>query len=141
MFRADLKRRLEGIFDFEKTTYNAVSEEYEQDTLFIEIAYSRSRVSGKDGGRETARVGGTIVVYSQDNRLTYGFFIKRIEQAAAELKAPLFFYDIDVDDPASPAREINIHERRTSFVFLYDSQYDPDKGSLTELDLTLNIGD
>lgn len=138
MFRKDLLRRLEAIFQFEKTTMLASSEAYEQDTLFVEIISSRSHVSGANGGRETAKVKGTLVVFSQDDRLPYGFFIKRIEQAAAELKAPLFFFDIDVDDVESPARLQNLHERRTSFQFLYDSQYDPDRGSLTSLTLSIN---
>jgi hypothetical protein len=128
---------MEAIFGMEKTTFLAASESYEQDTLFIEITSSRSRVSGVDGGKETARVVGTIVVFSQDDRLTYGFFTKRIENASADDKAPLFFYDIDVDDVGSLAREQNLHERRTSFVFLYESQYDPDKGTITDLTLTL----
>lgn len=138
MFRKDLMRRMEAIFGMDKTTMLASSETYEQDTLFIEILSSRSRVSGVNGGRETARVIGTIVVFSQEDRLPYGFFIKRIEQAAAELKAPLFFYDIDVDDVESPARLQNLHERRCSFQFLYDSQYDPDRGSITSLTLSVN---
>ncbi len=140
MFRKDLLRRLEAIFQFDKTTMLAASDAYEQDTLFVEILSSRSRVSGANGGTETARVVGTLIVFSQEDRLPYGFFTKRIEQAAADLKAPLFFYDIDVDDVESPARLQNLHERRTSFLFLYDSQYDPDRGSLTSLTLSVNEG-
>jgi len=133
MFRKDLMRRLEAIFQLDKTTMLASSEAYEQDTLFVEILSSRSRVSGANGGRETAKVTGNIVIFSQDDRLPYGFFTKRIEQASAELTKPLFFFDIDVDDVGSPARTQNLHERRTSFIFLYDSQYDPDRGSLTNV--------
>lgn len=133
MFKKDLLRRLEIIFDFAKTTFDAPSEEFEQDTLFIEIAFARPRMSNKSGGLETAKVVGSLIVYSQDNRLAYGTFSKRIEQAPPAIKRPFFFYDIDTDDASSPARERNIHERRLSFVFLYESQYDPDKGQLTTL--------
>lgn len=138
MFRSDLKRRLEGIFGME-ATFDEASDEFEQDKIFIEVEVSRSRVSGAKGGLETARVVGTMVVYSQANKLPFGFFAKKVSQAKAELTKPLFFYDFDVDLPDSPARLVNIHERRTSFVFLYDSQYDPSKGSLTSLDTTINF--
>lgn len=139
MFRKDLMRRLEAIFDM-PTTMLASSTSYEQDKLFVEILSSRSRTSGANGGSETARVIGSLSVFSQEDRLPYGFFIKRIEQAAPELTKPLFFYDIDVDDVESPARLLNLHERRTSFQFFYDSQYDPDRGSLTNTTFEINEG-
>lgn len=140
MFRKDLIKRLEIIFGMEKTTMLAASDSYEQDTLFVEILSSRSRASGAGGGRETARVTGSLLIYSQEDRLSYGFFAKRIEQAPAAVKAPLFFYDMDVDVVDSPAREVNLHERRTSFMFLYESQYDPDRGHLTSLTLPTSEG-
>lgn len=139
MFRNDLRDRLENIFQFKKTTFDAPSEEYEQETLFIEIEACRPRVSGKAGGLQTARVVGNLVCYSQDNKLTYGYFIKAIEQATIRdrtLTAPFFFYDIDVDLAESPARMVNIHERRVSFIFFYSSQYDPDKGELSDIEFT-----
>ncbi len=138
MFRSDLTRRLEGIFGID-ATFDEVSDEYEQDRIFIEVEVSRSRVSNANGGIETARVVGSIVVYSQANKLPFGFFSKKINNADPELTKPLFFYDIDVDLPDSPARLMNIHERRTSFVFLYNSQYDPSKGELTSLETTINF--
>lgn len=138
MFRKDLIRRLELIFGMPKTTMLAASDSYEQDTLFVEILSSRSRTSGAAGGSETARVVGSLLIYSQEDRLPYGFFAKRIEQAPADLKAPLFFYDSDVDVVDSPAREVNLHERRTNFTFFYNSQYDPDRGQLTSLTLPIS---
>ncbi len=136
MFRKDLLNRLEQIFQLEKTTLLAPSIEFEQNTLFVEVIESRARMSGDDGGRETAKVIGNITVYSQDNVLTYGFFTKAIERADPALTRPFIFFDVDVDLPQSQARIQNIHERRTSFVFLYDSQYDPNRGELTELEFT-----
>lgn len=133
MFRSDLKRRLDKIFQFRKTTFDDYSDEFEQDTLFIEVELSRPKISGKDGGLQTARVVGSLVVFSQDNKLPFGYMAKQIEKADPALKANLHFYDIDSDRPDSQARLQNIHERRTSFVFLYDSQYDPDKGEITSL--------
>lgn len=138
MFKNELQRRLSEIFDVVKTTFSAPSESFEQDTLFINITKSTSRMSDMNGGRQTAKVEGTITMYSQDNRLPFGFFNKRIGRADSSLTKDLFFYDIDVDVEGSLARLQNIHERRVGFIFLYDSQYDPDRGSLTSMDLSLN---
>ena len=138
MFKDDLQRRLCKIFDVKKTTYDAPGDSFEQDTIFVSIAKSTARVSDMKGGRETAKVEGSLTMYSQNNRLPFGFFNKRIEQADKQYTNNLFFYDIDVDVEASPARLQNIHERRVGFIFLYDSQYDPERGQLTSLDLTFN---
>lgn len=133
MFRKDLKNRMQKIFGLGKTTFLDPTELFEQDTLFIQISQARGRMSRGGGGRETARVVGSIVIYSQNNKLPFGFFNKRIEQADPELTKNLFFYDLDTDDPESPARRQNIHERRCGFMFLYDSQYDPNQGQITSL--------
>lgn len=138
MFRNDLKNRLENIFGFKKTTFLAPSQSYEQDTLFIDIQTSKTRVTRKKGGAVTAKVTGSLTVFSQDNKLTYGYFNKRIEQADPKFTRGLFFQDIDIDDPASDARLQNIHERICNFTFLYSEQYDPSKGDLTELKFGVN---
>lgn len=132
MFRADLKRRFETIFDFPKTTYNAPNMETpEQDILFIQIFEAKSKISQ---GRQIARVTGSLVVFAQANKFPFGYLTKRIDKADREQTAPLFFHDIDTDVPNSPARVVNLHERRTGFVFLYDAQYDPTHGLLTSLE-------
>lgn len=135
MFKNDLQKRFERIFGFKKTTYLAPSDKFEQDTLFITVQTARTKVSDAEGGRETAKVTGFITVYSQDNRLPFGFFSKRINAADPSDTERLFFFDMEVDKADSPARLQNIHERSIGFVFLYDSQFDPDKGSLTSLEI------
>lgn len=133
MFQNDLRRRFERVFGIPKTTYDAPNPEApEQDTLFIEILTVKSRMSAAAGGRETARVLGAVTVFSQAGRLPYGYFLKRIENAAPADKKNLFF-EPEQDVPGSPARYVNLHERRLPFLFLYDSQYDPDKGEITEI--------
>ncbi len=131
MFRSDLKEKLSKIFGMQKTTFDAPSESHEQDSLFIEIEECQSRTGE---GSASARVTGSIVVFSQDNKLPYGFFNKRLQQAKPEHTKDLFFFDIDVDALNSPARIQNISERRAKFVYLYSAQYDPNQGSLTSLE-------
>lgn len=132
MFRAELKERLSAIFQVPKVTFEAPSESFEQDTLFVDILSAPARFSS--GTYAFAKVSGTLTIYSQENKLPFGFFGRKIEQAAKEQTNPLFFFDVDIDVPTSPARMINLHERRCSFIFLYKAQYDPNQGELTELE-------
>ncbi len=132
MFKEQLKENLAAIFGFRRVSFNAPSEVYEQDTLFIEIKNVLSRTSS---GMAYARIDGELVVYSQAEKLPYGHFNKRVEKADPVLTRPFFFHDFDTDIASSPARMMNLSERRTKFVFLYSGQYDPRQGSLTELDL------
>lgn len=122
MFRAELKEKLEKIFGVKKVTFDAPSDQFEQDTMFIEITNPRVKIGP---AKVKARVTGAIVMYSQDNKMPYGFFAKRIEKADPLLTKKFFFFDVDQNKEDSPARLINISERRTSFVFLYEAQYDP----------------
>lgn len=134
MFERDLENRLKRIFGFQKVTFSYPSDEFEQDVLFIQIERSNCKVSGNDGGKQTARATGTLVAFSQDKRLPYGFFAKRIENADKSDTSKFFFHS-EIDVPASEARLQNIHERQCSFVFLYDSQYNPERGELSSLNL------
>lgn len=137
MFRKDLERRLKAIFGFKKVTFSSPADDsaigtFEQDCAFIEISDCKS--SARFGSAK-AKVECTMRTFTQDDKMPYGFLTKRIQQADADLTAPLFFYDIDTNVASSPARIQNIHERRTRFVFLYSEQYDPDQGEMTSIDL------
>lgn len=132
MFRKQMIKELEAIFKFKKTTFNAYSDEFEQDTLFIEVQETHERV-GK--GIVAMRVTGDLIYFSQVDKLKYGTMIKLIEQANAIDKNPFFFYDVDKENVSSQARLQNITERRIGFVYLYSGQYDPDKGLLTTLEM------
>lgn len=141
MFEKDLLAKFERIFGVKKTTYDAPNYEApEQDCLFIEIAEARPRMMnvGTEGKKQTCIVSGSAIIFSQAARLPYGFFAKRLEKAVlADKKNLAFFSEIDV--PNSPARMVNLHERRAPFTFLYDSQYDPAQGELTSMDTELTI--
>lgn len=132
MFRKELEDNLKKIFGFEKVSLNAPSDSFEQDTLFVQIDQPNTRTSE---GKVYAKVYGQLIVFSQHDKLTYGFFNKRIEKADVALTKKFFFYDTDVNVENSNARMQNIHERRTSFVFFFTAQYDPKLGTLTTLEL------
>lgn len=135
MFQSELQSKLKQIFGFSKVTFNhpAMSgEAFEQDTLFVDVTESRCKVTKN---RINAKVSGVLTIFSQSDKLPFGFFSKRIEKAAAQLKKDLFFHELDVQNLSSHARIQNISELRGRFTFLYTQQYDPNKGKLTEFDI------
>lgn len=136
MFRHDLQTKLSQIFGFKKTTFDAPSVNsndatFEQDVLFIEVNEANSRVSD---GKEIAKVEGSLVVFSQMEKIPFGFFSKKIQAADRTLTKDLFFFDVDLNPINSPARFQNIAERRIRFVYLYSAQYDPSHGQITSLE-------
>lgn len=131
MFRSDLQERLKSIFGFSKVTFSAPSEDYEQDTLFVEVDNVRSNTGQ---GRANAYVQGSLITFGQVGKIPYGFFHKRIKESDIELTKPIFIYDTDQNIASSNARLQNLEERRTRFVFLYSAQYDPNQGEITSVE-------
>jgi hypothetical protein len=133
MFEKDLQRRLERIFGVPKVTYNAANPEApEQDTIFVEVENVAVRMMSASGGRQSAKVTGALLVFSQAERTTYGFFRKRVEQADPDDTRGLFF-----GNEVNAGNIENVCARRVSFQFLYDSQYDPDKGEMNDVAITI----
>jgi hypothetical protein len=129
-----MAQKLSDIFGFKKTTFDAPSVgpngSFEQDTLFIEINEAQSRVTN---GKAYAKVFGSLIVFSQMDKMPFGYFNKKIHQSDPEWTKNFFFFDIDLNPASSPARLQNISERRVRFVYLYSGDYDPAHGELTEL--------
>lgn len=122
-----MAEKISKIFGVKKVTFNEPGESYEQDCIFLTVQSCQSR-TGK--GRATARVSGSMTIFSQLDKLPYGFFNKRVQNADPELTRDFFFFDIDVDALNSPARLQGIAERRAGFVYYYAAQYDPNHGEL-----------
>lgn len=132
MFRKALESRLQVIFGFRKTTFEAPSDSFEQDTLFVEISDCKTRVMD---ARISAKVTGELVTYSRHDSHTYGALMKRLDKAPAQAKRDLFFYNVDRHIENSPASLVDIDERRTAFVFLFSAQHDPSLGAIISLEL------
>lgn len=131
MFKRDLKEKLTEIFGIKKVTFDAPSESFEQDALFVDIASAPVRVID---ARSTAKVSGSLTVYSKQEGLPFGFFHKRIAGADWALTKN-FFFEAEQDISSSPARTVNISERRMGFLYLYSAQHDPNQGELTSLEI------
>ncbi len=130
MFEKTLAAKLKGIFDLDKVTYDRPSESKEQEGIFISVASARTRLID---AREITRVTGSLTIFASTEKLPFGYFAKRISQASADLTRGLFFHDFE----ENVGTFVNIAERRLSFVFLFDSQYDPAIGTLNEVNLSI----
>ncbi len=149
MFKKQLEADLRAIFGVKKTTF--LTADYaapEQDCLFVEVHEAPTRPYGKD--RISCKVTGALVMFSQDEsadgtkkRLPFGFFSKCLANAALANSKNFFFgheTDVSAKSQGGAATTIqNIHERRLGFTYLFDTQYDPDKGELNAVTLSLEM--
>lgn len=135
MFESNLQSTLKQIFDLDKVTFNTPSESQEQECLFVEVQSCKPTIKE---GRQIAMVKGKLRVFCNAQKMPYGYFSKKIQEAGA-LAKDLFFYDME-ENQAAFANSlggkdglVNICERSVSFIFLFDSQYDPEHGTMTSI--------
>lgn len=129
MFEKTLQSQLQRIFGISKVSFDLPGDSQEQEGVFIEITNAKPRI--KDG-RQTARVGGKLHVFASLDKLPYGFFAKRIDSAKPEDVRGLFFFNFEENKGSYR----NIVERSLEFLYLFDSQYNPAIGTITEADLS-----
>ena len=130
MFKKEMTEKLKAIFGIPKVSFDDPSDSFEQDCIFVEILDSKNNTGTYTA---SAKVTGNVVVFSQHEKLPFGFFNKKIQQADPKHTREFFFFDTDVEPQNSKAQMLNISERRTGFVYLYQGQYDPNQGELTSL--------
>ncbi len=129
MFESTLEEKLKRIFDVKKVTFAEPGESAEQECIFIGVEHSTNAIKDK---RAKAKVTGTISMFGNADKLPFGFFSKRIAQADASDTVDLFFHDFE----SNTRRYQNLVQRACSFVYFFDSQYDPDTGTITSIDLS-----
>lgn len=136
MFKKELQKNFEKIFEGMKVTFNAPSDKFEQDTVFINISQAQSRPMKE---KFTARVTGFIQIFAEHEKLPFGFMGRKIEQADFEYTKNLHFSGLDTENAASPARMVNLSERQAQFVFLFSQQYDPNQGTINQVTMEGNF--
>ena len=129
MFEKKLADDLQAIFNVKKIVYDSPGEAAEQDCLFIEVENSWITVKDK---RAMAKVSGSAIMFGQNDKLKFGFFSKAIAQAPKEITKNLFFSDFE----ENTKRARNLVQRSFSFVYFFDSQYDPETGTITNVTIT-----
>lgn len=129
MFKKAMSTSLQNIFDLEKVSFDTPSDSKEQDCIFVEIQSSKNQI--KDG-TEVAKVMGKLVVFANMDKLPYGYFSKKIKAANASDTKPFYFYDFE----ESSGVFLNIIQMSLSFVYFFNSQYDPAMGTITSINIT-----
>ena len=125
--QSSLEELFKKIFDFKDVSFSAPGEAREQEKLFVEVEMCRTQILDK---REIARVQGKASVFVNGDKIPFGYFARAIAAHPDETK-DLFFFDIDENNRLYE----NIVERAFSFVYFFDSQYDPDLGTLNQVNI------
>ena len=131
MFEKTLQATFEKVFDFKKVRYDQPGESREQETMFVEVENARASVVD---GEERARVEGKVTVFVEHDKMPFGYFAKCIEAHPAECK-DLFFFAFEENQRLYG----NIVQRGFSFVYFFRSQYDPDLGTLNQVNIDIEV--
>lgn len=128
MFESSLRESFKSIFEVKKVSFDQPSDSREQECIFIDIESSKNSI--KDG-RTVSMVTGNAFMFGNADKLPFGFFSKKIKEASQSLTSPFFFFDLELNTKQYK----NIIQRSFGFVYFFDSQYDPETGSITSIDL------
>lgn len=132
MFEKALEEKLKRIFHVKKVVYDQPGESREQDCIFIEVEQARNRVSD---ARFLSRVNGNLIIFGRSKELPFGFFSKAIAEADLELTHDIAFFDFELNSKYFR----DLVQRTVSFVYFFDSQYDPDVGSITSMTTDIEV--
>lgn len=127
MFENQLKEDLKLIFQPEKVTYQQPSEIKEQSVLFVNVEQPNPTFRDKVA---RFKVSGKCTMFGNSDKLTFGYFARCIRGASKELNSKFHFSEID----ANTKYYQNLVQRDFSFVYFFETEYDPDTGSLTSVE-------
>lgn len=128
MFSQALEEALLKIFAMPKATFAKPRDPAkEQNIIFINVTKSIVRAKEKIC---KARVEGEITIFAPSMKMPFGFFEKQLYKSEAEDTEPFWFYNMTENSLMTG----DIVERKASFVYFYNSEYDPEHGSLTSVE-------
>ncbi len=139
MFEQTLSDTFQKVFEVQKVSYDHPApdthdgqpQSEEQETLFIEI--DESKTWFKDG-MQFAKVTGKAKMLAQNDKLPFGYFSKCIASHPDDTK-DLFFYEFEDNQRLRN----NLVHRGFSFIYFFNSQYDPNLGTLTSIDTDIEV--
>lgn len=129
MFEKQLESKFLKIFNCKKVTFDQPGQSQEQEVLFVEIEVAKNIV--KDG-QVISKISGSASMFGNNDKLTFGYFSKRIAKSDPDDTKSLFFYDIE----SNTKRFQNIVQRGFSFIYFFNSQFDPETGSIDSVTFT-----
>ena len=132
MFEASLKEKMQKIFNLKKVTYAHPGDSKEQDCIFISVEQPRIRFKDK---RALARVSGEILIQGNSDKMPFGFMSKMIEEANPDFKKDLHFFELEANDKYYQ----NLVQRTAKFVYFFSTQYDPNVGTIDEVNISIEV--
>lgn len=129
MVEDEISEKLKRIFKIKKVSFDDPGEAQEQECLFINVEDVKGSVRDQDIKQ---RVSGTFVIFGTNAKLTMGYMHKCIQEADHSDTKDFFFYDGE----QNTKRFKDKVQRGFSFVYFFSSQYDPEKGTLNEIEFT-----
>lgn len=130
MFEKTLEEKFKKIFGVKKVTFDQPSDLKEQECIFIEVEDSKNNI--KDG-RVTMMISGNGSMFGVSEKLPFGFFSKAIKQADSDDTHDIFFHQLETNTRYYR----NLVQRGFSFVYFFNSQYDPKIGSITSVTVSI----
>ena len=129
MFENELSEKFKRIFQLNKVSYAEPGESREQECLFVDVSLAKTNFKDR---RVFGKVEGQAVFYAQSDKVKFGFFAKQIANADPNDTKDLFFSDFEENSKTY----LNLVQRSFSFVYFFNSQYDPDIGTITGIEFT-----
>lgn len=124
-----LSDKLKKIFKVKKVSFDDPGEAGEQECLFISV--EKCNNSARDKVFK-ARVEGQCMMFGTNQKLPLGYFSKCLQEAEYADTKDLFCYDFE----SNTKRFKDKVQRGFSFVYFFSGQYDPDKGTLNQIEFT-----
>lgn len=132
-----LEAKFKKLFEVQKVSYDHPGSTQDQDapgtneqeTLFVEVTIANSRVSDKIF---RAKVTGKGHMIAQHSKLPLGYFSKCIDAHPDDTK-DVYFYDFEENSR-------NHHDQVTrsfSFIYFFSTQFDPNLGTITTVDIDI----
>lgn len=128
MFENSLKEKFETIFEISKVTYDQPGESKEQECLFINVEKCLNKVVD---GHFYCRVRGKGFVFAQAGKIPFGYFSKKINKSDPALTKDLHFSEIEESENLYE----NIVQRSFTFVYFFNSQYNPVVGNIEDIEI------
>lgn len=100
----------------------------EQECLFISIEDNQVRFKKK---LKRYRLEGRLTMFAQSDKMPVDYFATRIFEMPKALQARFFFSEID----ANTKYYQNLVQRDVSFIYFFETQYDPDTGTITSVEV------
>lgn len=123
-----LKEDLAVVFKPIKISFGQPSDIKEQECLFINIEETQVRFKKK---LKRYRVEGKCLMFAQADKMPVDYFATHIFEMPKALQARFFFSEID----ANTKYYQNLVQRDVSFVYFYETEYDPNTGTIESVEV------